>query len=42
MKALEAADGHLAVVQRHVVRKGDITGIYGAVRQESGLNFELD
>lgn len=41
MKALEAADGHLAVVQRHVVRKGDITGIYGAVRQESGLNFEL-
>lgn len=40
MKALEVADAHLEVVQRHCGKKGDIAGIYGAVRQEAGLRFE--
>ncbi|KAI9875757.1 MAG: hypothetical protein M1830_008024 [Pleopsidium flavum] len=40
MKNVEVADAHLAEVQKHVGSRGDIAGIYGAVRQESGLNFE--
>ncbi|KAI9678313.1 MAG: hypothetical protein M1817_006259 [Caeruleum heppii] len=40
MRAVEVADGHLADVQRQMGSKGDIAGIYGAVRRESGLNFE--
>ena len=40
MKDVEVADSHLADVQRHMSSKGDIAGIYGAVRQESGLKFE--
>ncbi|KAI9821237.1 MAG: hypothetical protein M1827_003972 [Pycnora praestabilis] len=40
MKAVEVADGHLADVQKEMGSKGDIAGIYGAVRQESGLKFE--
>lgn len=40
MKDVEVADGHLADVQKHMGSKGDIAGIYGAVRQESGLKFE--
>ncbi|KAI9704762.1 MAG: hypothetical protein M1836_006542 [Candelina mexicana] len=40
MKNLEVADGHLADVQKHAGSKGDIAGIYGAVRQESGLKYE--
>jgi 3-hydroxyisobutyrate dehydrogenase-like beta-hydroxyacid dehydrogenase len=40
MKAVEVADGHLADVQKHSGSKGDISGIYGAVRQEAGLKFE--
>ncbi|KAI9714667.1 MAG: hypothetical protein M1812_006332 [Candelaria pacifica] len=40
MKNLEVADGHLADVEKHAGSKGDIAGIYGAVRQESGLKFE--
>jgi 3-hydroxyisobutyrate dehydrogenase-like beta-hydroxyacid dehydrogenase len=40
MKALEVADMHLAVVKEHMGNKGDIAGIYGAVRQEAGLKFE--
>jgi len=40
MKAVEVADGHLAVVKEHMGPKGDIAGIYGAVRKESGLKFE--
>ncbi len=40
MGAVEVADAHLAVVKEHMGAKGDITGIYGAVRRESGLKFE--
>lgn len=40
MKDVEVADGHLSDVQKHMGSKGDIAGIYGAVRQEAGLKFE--
>ena len=40
MRHVEVADGHLEDVQKHMGSKGDIAGIYGAVRQESGLKFE--
>ncbi|KAI9824080.1 MAG: hypothetical protein M1832_002148 [Thelocarpon impressellum] len=40
MKGVEVADGHLADAQKHVGSKGDIAGIYGAVRLESGLPYE--
>lgn len=40
MKDVEVADDHLAAVQKHMGSKGDIAGIYGAVRQEAGLDFE--
>lgn len=40
MKGVETGDAHLKMVQEHMGSKGDIAGIYGAVRQESGLKFE--
>ncbi|KAF7858023.1 hypothetical protein EAF04_009379 [Stromatinia cepivora] len=40
MKAVEAADAHLEQVKNHKGESGDITAIYGAVRQEAGLKFE--
>lgn len=40
MKAVKVADGHLAEVKEHVGARGDIAGIYGAVRKEAGLKFE--
>jgi len=40
IKAVEVADMHLAAVKEHMGQKGDIAGIYGAVRQEAGLKFE--
>ncbi|KAK5118466.1 hypothetical protein LTR62_002980 [Meristemomyces frigidus] len=40
MRAVEVADKHLEEVVQHMGDKGDIAGIYGAVRQESGLKFE--
>ncbi|EMC93262.1 hypothetical protein BAUCODRAFT_36935 [Baudoinia panamericana UAMH 10762] len=40
MKGLEVADAHLKDVIEHSGDKGDIAGIYGVVRQESGLKFE--
>ncbi|KAG9257541.1 6-phosphogluconate dehydrogenase 2 [Emericellopsis atlantica] len=42
MKIVETADQHLAQVQEHAGSLGDIAGIYGAVRKESGLKFEND
>ena len=41
MRDVEVADEHLAAVQKHMGSKGDIAGIYGAVRQENGLEFEV-
>ncbi len=40
MKSVEVADMHLAVVKENMGERGDIAGIYGAVRQEAGLKFE--
>lgn len=40
LKGAQVADQHLAGVQKHMGSKGDISGIYGAVRQESDLKFE--
>ena len=40
MNGLEVADKHLKAVVEHQGEKGDIAGIYGAVRAESGLKFE--
>lgn len=40
MKNVEVADGHLAQVALHMGSKGDLAGIYGAVRQEAGLKYE--
>lgn len=42
MKDVEVAYAHLAMVEKHMSSRGDVSGIYGAVRQESGLKFELD
>jgi hypothetical protein len=40
MKALEVVDAHLEVVEKQMGKRGDIAGIYGAVRQEAGLPYE--
>jgi 3-hydroxyisobutyrate dehydrogenase-like beta-hydroxyacid dehydrogenase len=40
MKDLEVADKHLEEVKAHMGERGDIAGIYGAVRKEGGLKFE--
>lgn len=41
MRAVEVAKQHLADVKSEQGAKGDLAGIYGAVRKESGLNFAL-
>ena len=38
----ETGDRHLAALKEHAGEKGDIAGIYGAVRKEAGLKFEND
>lgn len=40
LKAYEVAERHMQVVQKTEGSKGDISGIYGAVRLESGLKYE--
>lgn len=40
MRGLDAAGKHLQDVIDHAGDKGDIAGVYGAVRKESGLKFE--
>lgn len=40
MKIVEVADGHLELVKGYKGESGDIAAIYGAVRQEAGLEFE--
>ncbi|TFK51383.1 hypothetical protein OE88DRAFT_1659362 [Heliocybe sulcata] len=40
IRSTEVADSHLEMVQKQMGSKGDIAGIYGAIRQESGLPFE--
>ncbi|KAF2235638.1 hypothetical protein EV356DRAFT_444624 [Viridothelium virens] len=41
MGDVEVADNHLKEVKNHMGSRGDIAGIYGAVRKESGLKFEV-
>lgn len=41
MKAVEVAQKHLEDVKSISGEKGDLAGIYGAVRKESGLKYEL-
>lgn len=38
--ALSVAEQHLKDVKEHVGSKGDVAGIYGAVRKEGGLLYE--
>ncbi|KAK3990095.1 putative oxidoreductase YfjR [Cladorrhinum sp. PSN332] len=40
LKNVETADEHLRQLKEHVGEKGDIAGIYGAVRLEAGLTYE--
>lgn len=40
MRGVENGDGYLKVVQEVKGAKGDIAGIYGAVRQGSGLEYD--
>lgn len=40
MYNVETGDRHLAALKEHAGEKGDIAGIYGAVRKEAGLDFE--
>jgi len=40
MKAVEVADSHLKLVKEKKGEKGDLAGIYGAVRVEGGLEYE--
>ena len=40
LKAYEVAGQHMAMVEAHEGPTGDVTGIYGVIRQESGLRFE--
>ena len=40
LPAYDAARKHLDKVKAHAGAKGDIAGIYGALRQDSGLAYE--
>ncbi|KAK4671070.1 hypothetical protein QC764_603610 [Podospora pseudoanserina] len=40
MRNLEVADEHLKEVKEYAGEKGDIAGIFGAVRREGGLGYE--
>ena len=40
MEAVELADAHLAEVEKLKGDKGDIAGVYGAIRVKSGLPYE--
>jgi len=41
MRSVEVAKSHLEDVKTHRGEKGDLAGIYGAVRVESGLPYSL-
>lgn len=42
MKSLEVVDEYLRGVKEHSGEKGDIAGMYGAIRKASGLKYEND
>ncbi|KAI8257951.1 putative oxidoreductase YfjR [Colletotrichum sp. SAR11_239] len=41
LQNIETADKHLEIVKAHVGPSGDMAGIYGAVRKESGLKYSI-
>lgn len=40
LKAFATAVDHLKIAKSHADPTGDLAGIYGAVRMESGLEYE--
>lgn len=40
LKSYATAVDHMKIVKSHAGSSGDISGIYGAVRTESGLEYE--
>ncbi len=42
LRAYDVSKDHMEAVKAHRGVLGDIAGIYGAVRQESGLPYEID
>jgi 3-hydroxyisobutyrate dehydrogenase-like beta-hydroxyacid dehydrogenase len=40
LRSMEVTDKYLADVKQHAGAKGDIAGMYGAIRKESGLPYE--
>lgn len=40
MRGVQSADAYLGHVKGHMGARGDIAGIYGAVRQSAGMDFE--
>ena len=42
IRSYEVAKDHMEIVKAHKGDIGDIAGIYGAVRQESGLPYEIE
>lgn len=41
LKTYKIACKHLDDVENHVGSDGDISGIYGAIREENGLGFRI-
>ena len=42
LRAYQQGVEHMKIVQQYAGASGDISGIYGAVRLESGLSFEKE
>lgn len=40
LRSIEVAEGYLNDVKAHSGEKGDVAGVYGAIRKDSGLQFE--
>ncbi|PYH88019.1 NAD(P)-binding protein [Aspergillus ellipticus CBS 707.79] len=40
MRGVELVDGYMGRVKEQMGTRGDVAGVYGAVRQEAGLKFE--
>ena len=40
MRGVQSADRYLGEVREHMGVRGDVAGIYGAVRKGAGMEFE--
>lgn len=40
MGPVKSIDKHFEVVKEHMGQRGDIAGVYGAIRTEAGLPFK--